>query len=154
MLEELSLAGIEGVELTARSIDDDGIERILKASTKLRLLDVRGCIRLTDSGLVRVPAWDLEHLFLSGLYLSLISIKTFQHFSLACYVTRIQNSGLELILQKWSHSLLEIDLAWSTATASLDAAVFALAEKGAECPLRYYRIKKIKNDPINLYFYL
>lgn len=49
-----------------RSMDDEGIERLLKSSTKLRLLDVRGCSKLTDSGLVRVPAWDLEHLFLSG----------------------------------------------------------------------------------------
>lgn len=61
-LEELSLAGIEDDKTTtARCVDDDGIERILKNSTKLRLLDVRGCIRLTDSGLVKVPAWDLEH---------------------------------------------------------------------------------------------
>ncbi|KAI4460277.1 f-box/tpr repeat protein pof3 [Holotrichia oblita] len=120
MLEELSLAGIEDDQTTtARSVDDDGIERILKNSTKLRLLDIRGCIRLTDSGLVKVPAWDLEHLFLS-----------------ACYITRSQNAGLELIVQKWSHSLLEVDLAWSTATASLDAAVQALAEKGDESPLR------------------
>lgn len=120
MLEELSLAGSqEEKTTTARSIDDDGIDRILKASTKLRLLDIRGCIRLTDSGLVRVPAWDLEHLFLS-----------------ACFITRTQSSGLELILQKWSHSLLEVDLAWSTATSSLDAAILALAEKGAESPLR------------------
>ncbi|EEZ97209.2 F-box/LRR-repeat protein 6 isoform X2 [Tribolium castaneum] len=120
LLEELSLAGLEEDQTTtSRSVDDDGIERILKNSTKLRLLDVRGCIRLTDSGLVKVPAWDLEHLFLS-----------------ACYITRTQNSGLELIVQKWSHSLLEVDLAWSTATESLDAAVMALAEKGSESKLR------------------
>jgi F-box/leucine-rich repeat protein 6 len=120
LLEELSLAGLEEDQTTtSRSVDDDGIERILKNSTKLRLLDVRGCIRLTDSGLVKVPAWDLEHLFLS-----------------ACYITRTQNSGLELILQKWSHSLLEVDLAWSTATSSLDAAVTALAERGLESKLR------------------
>lgn len=31
-----------------------------------------------------------------------------------------------------------MDLAWSTATASLDAAVLALAEKGMESPLRLY----------------
>lgn len=55
---------------------------------------------------------------------------------LACCITRAQNSGLELILQKWSHSLVEVDLAWSTATSSLDAAVLALAEKGSESPLR------------------
>lgn len=74
MLEELSLAGVEDDQITARSIDDDGIDRILKTSNKLRLLDVRGCARLTDSGLVRVPAWDLEHLFLSG---NEILIKTY-----------------------------------------------------------------------------
>lgn len=67
MLEELSLAGLEEDQTTtSRSIDDDCIERILKCSTKLKLLDVRGCSKLTESGLVRVPAWDLEHLFLSG----------------------------------------------------------------------------------------
>lgn len=61
------MAGLEEDQTTtARSLDDDGIERLLKNSTKLRLLDVRGCIKLSDSGLVRVPAWDLEHLFLSG----------------------------------------------------------------------------------------
>ena len=67
MLEELSLAGLQNDRetTTSRFLDDNGIERILKASTKLRLLDVRGCIRLTGSGLVKVPAWDLEHLFLS-----------------------------------------------------------------------------------------
>lgn len=71
MLEELSLAGLEEDQTTtSRSVDDDCIERLLKSSNKLRLLDVRGCSKLTDSGLVRVPAWDLEHLFLSGnLYL-------------------------------------------------------------------------------------
>lgn len=61
------MAGLEDDQTTtARALDDDGIERLLKNSKKLRLLDVRGCIKLSDSGLVRVPAWDLEHLFLSG----------------------------------------------------------------------------------------
>ncbi|CAG9835871.1 unnamed protein product [Diabrotica balteata] len=123
-LEELSLAGLEEDQTTtSRSVDDDCIERLLKNSTKLRLLDVRGCSKLTDSGLVRVPAWDLEHLFLS-----------------ACYITRLQNSGLELIVQKWSHSLVEVDLAWSTATNPLDAAVLALAEKGSESKIRFLNL--------------
>lgn len=62
-MEELSVAtGNTDVTL----IDDNAIERILKNSHKLRLLDVRGCTRISDSSLVRVPAWDLEHLFLSG----------------------------------------------------------------------------------------
>lgn len=134
MLEELSLAGLEEDQTTtSRSVDDEGIERLLKTSHKLRLLDVRGCSKLTDSGLVKVPAWDLEHLFLS-----------------ACYITRLQNSGLELIVQKWSHSLLEVDLAWSTATASLDAAVLALAEKGPESKIRILNLcgSSVSLDPV------
>lgn len=133
-LEELSLAGLEEDQTTtSRSVDDDCIERLLKNSTKLRLLDVRGCSKLTDSGLVRVSAWDLEHLFLS-----------------ACYITRLQNSGLELIVQKWSHSLVEVDLAWSTATNPLDAAVLALAEKGAESKLRFLNLcgSSVSLDPV------
>lgn len=119
LLEELSLAGIEDDHTTSKFIDDNGLERILKTSNRLRLLDVRGCTKITDSGLVRVPAWDLEHLFLS-----------------ACLVTRINHAGLELIVQKWAHSLVEVDLAWSTATEPLDAAVRTLAEKGSDSRLR------------------
>lgn len=122
-LEELSLAGHEETKVahptSSRSADDDTIDRILKTSCKLRLLDIRGCIRLTNSGVVRIPAWDLEHIFLSG-----------------CQITRSDDSGLELIIQKWSHSLVEVDLAWSTATEPLDAAVLALAEKGRESRLK------------------
>jgi len=53
-----------------------------------------------------------------------------------CYATRLPGSGLELITQKWGHSLIELDLGWSTATQALDLAVQALADKGAEAPLR------------------
>ena len=53
-----------------------------------------------------------------------------------CYVTRLTGTGLELIAQKWSHSLIEVDLAWSTATQAVDLAVTALAEQGAVSPLR------------------
>ncbi|GFG38847.1 hypothetical protein Cfor_02154, partial [Coptotermes formosanus] len=119
-LEELSVAGnaVDGFCSTP-VMDDNSVERILKSSHKLKLLDVRGCSRVSDSSLVRVPAWDLEHLFLSG-----------------CYVTRLTGAGLELIAQKWSHSLIEVDLAWSTATQAVDLAVTALAEQGAVSPLR------------------
>jgi hypothetical protein len=66
-LEELSVAGnaVDGFCSTP-VMDDNSVERILKSSHKLKLLDVRGCSRVSDSSLVRVPAWDLEHLFLSG----------------------------------------------------------------------------------------
>jgi len=48
-------------------MDEGDLERILKNSNKLRLLDVRGCSKIGDSGLVRIGAWDLEHLYLSGV---------------------------------------------------------------------------------------
>ncbi|XP_046398917.1 F-box/LRR-repeat protein 6 [Ischnura elegans] len=119
-LEELSIA-VDGRGCSqVPVVDNSSLERILKTSHQLRLLDVRGCTRVSDSSLVRVPAWDLEHLFLSG-----------------CYATRpTGGDGLELIARKWVHSLVEVDLAWSTATDALDAAIYALADKEYQSPLR------------------
>ena len=62
-LEELSIAVDPKSYI---SLDNASMERILKNAHKLRLLDVRGCTSISNSSLVRVPAWDLEHLFLSG----------------------------------------------------------------------------------------
>lgn len=62
-LEELSIAALSD---ESRLINDDYLQRILKTSTKLQLLDVRGCARLTHESMIRLPTWDLKHLFLSG----------------------------------------------------------------------------------------
>lgn len=62
-LEELSVASLAD---DSRLMSDEALQRILKTSTKLKLLDVRGCARLTHESLIRLPAWDLKHLFLSG----------------------------------------------------------------------------------------
>lgn len=62
-LEELSIAALSD---ESRLINDEYLQRILKTSTKLQLLDVRGCARLTHESMIRLPAWDLKHLFLSG----------------------------------------------------------------------------------------
>lgn len=61
-LEELSVAVMD----ESRVIGDEHIQRILKSSSKLKLLDVRGCARLTHESLIRLPTWDVKHLFLSG----------------------------------------------------------------------------------------
>lgn len=58
-------------------------------------------------------------------------------FYKGCYVSRVNDSGLDLICKKWSHSLNEIDLSWSTNTNTLDAAVLSLAEHGEKSMLRY-----------------
>lgn len=113
-LEELSVAGEAAAERVAVGeyrLGDDALSRLVRGATRLRLLDLRGLQRLSDSGLVRVPAWDLQHLFLGG-----------------CNVTRQSNACLELICEKWSHSLLELDLSWASAARVLDDAVSALAD--------------------------
>lgn len=58
-LEELSVAAVD-------EISDVTLDRILKKSEKLTLLDVRNCRGLSVSGLIKIPAWDLTELFLSG----------------------------------------------------------------------------------------
>ncbi|KAM3966600.1 F-box and leucine-rich repeat protein 6 [Aphomia sociella] len=113
-LEELSIAGsasTERVGVGEYRLGDEALARLVRGATRLRLLDLRGLQRLSDSGLVRVPAWDLQHLFLGG-----------------CNVTRQSNACLELICEKWSHSLIELDLSWASAKQVLDAAVSALAD--------------------------
>lgn len=72
LLEELSIAGeaaSERVAVGEYRLGDEALSRLVRGATRLRLLDLRGLQRLTDSGLVRVPAWDLQHLFLGGMYL-------------------------------------------------------------------------------------
>ncbi|XP_062136563.1 F-box/LRR-repeat protein 6 [Drosophila sulfurigaster albostrigata] len=119
-LEELSVAALTD---EARIISDDHLQRILKSSSKLKLLDVRNCTRLTHESLIRLPAWDIKHLFLSG-----------------CSVTRDVGSGLELIASKWAHSLIELDLAWANVQQPIDNALRALAEKGSESPLAHLNL--------------
>lgn len=43
-------------------------------------------------------------------------------------MTRKSNACLELICEKWSHSLVELDLSWASAARALDDAVDALAD--------------------------
>lgn len=62
-LEELSIASLAD---ESRLMNDEFLQRILKTSTTLKLLDLRGCLRLTHDTLIRLPTWDLKHLFLSG----------------------------------------------------------------------------------------
>ncbi|CAG5018434.1 unnamed protein product [Parnassius apollo] len=113
-LEELSIAGEPGAERVGVGeyrLGDEALGRLVRGATRLRLLDLRGLQRLTDSGIVRVPAWDLQHLFLGG-----------------SNIIRKSSACLELICEKWSHSLLELDLSWASATRVLNDAVATLAD--------------------------
>ncbi|XP_021950336.1 F-box/LRR-repeat protein 6 [Folsomia candida] len=123
--EQVSSPGFKNLEELSIAVDpkrcvgmDEGdLERILKQANKLKLLDVRGCSRIGDSGLVRISAWELEHLYLSG-----------------CYATRSSNDGLELVSRKWRHSFKEIDFSWTPGEETINCAVRALAEADDDVP--------------------
>uniref|UniRef100_A0ABM5GDG8 F-box/LRR-repeat protein 6-like n=1 Tax=Pogona vitticeps TaxID=103695 RepID=A0ABM5GDG8_9SAUR len=110
-LEELCLA------TTAFSfVDNNMLERILCASSRLRVLDLRGCFRVTPKGLELLPCSDLEQLYL-GLYGSISHL-------------RLPLEGSPLITWKWDHSLRELDLAGqSFSEQDLDRAMAAFARQ-------------------------
>lgn len=106
-LEELSLAVIN--QEYHHGLDDSSLQRIVKTSNKLKLLDVRGCTRITASGLVRFPAFDMEYLFLSQCVAAM-------------------TADIEIVMEKWCHSLVEVDLSWNNHSGdAVDAAVKSLA---------------------------
>ena len=92
-------------------MDDGQIERILKKSNKLRLLDIRGCKGISDSTLVRLPCWDIEYLYVAG-----------------CSVTSSSRDGLELLVKKWCATLIELDIGLTPDQKTVDWAVMALVE--------------------------
>ncbi|XP_039110148.1 F-box/LRR-repeat protein 6 isoform X2 [Hyaena hyaena] len=90
-LEELCLAGS-----ACSFVSNEALGRLLHGSPKLRLLDLRGCARITPAGLHDLPCQDLEQLYL-GLY------GTSDRLTLA-------KEGSYLLTRKWCHALRELDL--------------------------------------------
>ncbi|XP_058555432.1 F-box/LRR-repeat protein 6 isoform X3 [Neofelis nebulosa] len=90
-LEELCLAGS-----SCNFVSNEALGRLLHDSPNLRLLDLRGCARITPGGLRDLPCQDLEQLHL-GLY------GTSDRLTLA-------KEGSHLLTQKWCHALRELDL--------------------------------------------
>lgn len=94
MLEELSLA------TTSYSFTSNkDLFHILFGSTKLRVLDLRGCSRITPAGLAALPCSDLECLFWG------------QYFSISGGSSSLPKTGLHLLTQKWGHALRQLDIA-------------------------------------------
>ncbi|XP_027260029.1 F-box/LRR-repeat protein 6 [Cricetulus griseus] len=89
-LEELCLAGS-----SCNFVSNEVLGRLLHCSPKLRLLDLRGCARITPSGLCDLPCQELEQLYL-GLY------GISEGLTLA-------KKGSPLLTQKWYHTLRELD---------------------------------------------
>ncbi|XP_022672527.1 F-box/LRR-repeat protein 6-like [Varroa destructor] len=111
LLEELSIANLF-------DLGDSALERILKASEKLTLLDVRNCKGLSVSGLIKIPAWDLTQLYLANC-------------------DAATNPNVELIMNKWAHSLKVIDVSWVSHDTAINAALRALATH-SETPSSVY----------------
>lgn len=109
MLEELSLA------TTSFSFTSDkDLLHILFGSPKLRVLDLRGCSRITPAGLAALPCSDLECLFW-GLYFGNSVMSSLQ-----------PKTGLHLLTQKWGQTLQQLDIANQLFT-----------EDGLECALSF-----------------
>nr|XP_044999327.1 F-box/LRR-repeat protein 6 isoform X2 [Jaculus jaculus] len=89
-LEELCLAGS-----VCTFVSNDVLARLLHGSPNLRLLDLRGCSRVTPAGLCSLPCQELEQLHL-GLY------------GILDWLTPVKE-GSSLLTQKWHHTLRELD---------------------------------------------
>ncbi|XP_041370677.1 F-box/LRR-repeat protein 6-like isoform X2 [Gigantopelta aegis] len=122
-LEQLSLA-VSTTTTTGSNvglgIDDNFISRLLLTSTQLRLLDLRGCGNVTCEGLLHLPITNLQQLYISQSPIAKSN----------CY------SDFEPMIQKWRHSLIELDLSWNSYPAEiLHAALKALAIGCIKSPL-------------------
>ncbi|XP_023364167.1 F-box/LRR-repeat protein 6 isoform X3 [Otolemur garnettii] len=90
-LEELCLASF-----ACNFVSNEVLGRLLHGSPNLRLLDLRGCARITPAGLRDLPCQELEQLHL-GLY------GVSDRLTLA-------KEGSPLLTQKWYRTLRELDL--------------------------------------------
>ncbi|XP_064010541.1 F-box/LRR-repeat protein 6 isoform X2 [Pogoniulus pusillus] len=92
-LLELSLASPGG----GSGVGDLLLWRLLHRSPQLRLLDLRGCARVTPQGLLDLPCHELERLYLG----------------LPCGSERVPRlaEGSAGLARKWRRSLQELDLA-------------------------------------------
>ncbi|XP_072304254.1 F-box/LRR-repeat protein 6 [Eucyclogobius newberryi] len=114
MLEELSLA-----TTSYGFTSDKDLLHILFGSTKLRVLDLRGCSRITPAGLANLPCSDLECLFW-GLYFS----------SSIWSSSSSPKTGLHLLTQKWASTLQQLDIANQIFTEEdLECAISFLSQR-------------------------
>lgn len=93
LLEELCIATTSYSNMTDREL-----WHILFGSTKLRVLDLRGCSRITPLGLAALPCQELECLFWGQYFSSSIGLSP-------------PKKGLHLVTQKWNQTLQQLDIA-------------------------------------------
>ncbi|XP_047460265.1 F-box/LRR-repeat protein 6 [Mugil cephalus] len=93
LLEELCIASTSYSYMTDKDLWD-----ILFDSTRLRVLDLRGCSRITPSGLAALPCTELECLFWAQYFSSHVGMPSLK-------------TGLHMVTQKWSRTLQQLDIA-------------------------------------------
>ncbi|XP_058475663.1 F-box/LRR-repeat protein 6 [Solea solea] len=93
LLEELCIATTSYSYMTDKDLLD-----ILFSSTRLRVLDLRGCSRITPPGLATLPCPELECLFWGQYFSSHIGLPS-------------PKKGLHMVTQKWSQTLQQLDIA-------------------------------------------
>jgi len=114
-LQELSL-GTTNIVVSV-GCQSDILQRLVKTSKKLKLLDLRGWSQLSCADVQSVPATELADLFLS-------------HCTIAA------DERLEMLASKWQHSLVELDVSWPVNSgAALDVAIRRLASCSATSKL-------------------
>ncbi|KAM9420130.1 F-box/LRR-repeat protein 6 isoform 1-T4 [Salvelinus alpinus] len=127
LLEELCMA------TTAVSfMTDQDLTKIVYDSPKLRVLDLRGCSRITAAGLSSLPCEELECLYW-GLYFS------------SNVTVSLSKKGIHLLTQKWSGTLQELDLANQLfSEGDMEIAMGHLAQRTGEKPLRSLNLSGTK----------
>jgi len=123
-LQELSL-GMNN-KAVSFSTQKNVLERLVKTSKKLKLLDLRGWLQLTCAELQSVPATDLTDLYISG-----------------CSVAK--DERMETIMSRWQHSLVALDVSWNVNSESaLDMAMRKLASNLATSKLEVLDLRGTK----------
>ena len=121
--EQIQSAGFPHLEELYISVDsrgyyngmDDGqVERVLKKSDKLKVLDIRGCQNISDSALIRLPTWDIEKLILAG-----------------CSAASNSSDSLELMARKWGTKLQEVDVSTNSGNKTVNFMLLEFAQSEA-----------------------
>ncbi|XP_029298527.1 F-box/LRR-repeat protein 6 [Cottoperca gobio] len=130
LLEELCIATTSYSYMTDKDLWD-----ILFGSTRLRVLDLRGCSRITPSGLATLPCLELECLFWGQYFSSNVGLSS-------------PKKELHMVTQKWSRTLQQLDIANQLFTEDdLEMAMSHLAQATEADTLRSLNLSGTRITP-------
>ncbi|RWS26863.1 F-box/LRR-repeat protein 6-like protein, partial [Leptotrombidium deliense] len=121
-LEELSIP----VKTATVGHSDSVIYALTRTAENLTLLDIRGSSEVSVSCLVKIPAWNLQHLSISNCQrlctpdLELVFRKVFIYFG-PLYS--------KLLLAQWKNTLVDVDISWNNNDTSVNASLDALCSE-------------------------